>query len=162
VTSKRPNAPAKLGIRPSHTLRGRSTESGIALEILQTVQRGRPAVLVVSGEPGIGKTALLDNVVEQAGRLGFRPAHSSAHANDRVSPLSSLGPALRFGSAPLIDSADFMDLAGLLEQPLWLAEKLATLLEPRAQDGPVLIALDDAQWCDPLTAFTLPRRSPGS
>ena len=149
------NAPAGSGVRLSHVLRGRSTELGLVLDALRTVQRGRPAVVVLSGEPGIGKTALLRAVVEQAGRLGFRTAHSAAHEDDRVTPLASLGPALRFGVAPLIDSADFMDLASLHEQPLWLAERLATLLERRAQDGPVLLALDDAQWCDPLTGFTL-------
>ncbi|WP_326569371.1 AAA family ATPase [Amycolatopsis rhabdoformis] len=147
------NAVSGSDVRSGHTLRGRSGELGLVLEALRTVERGRPAVVVLSGEPGIGKTALLRTVVEQAGRLGFRTAHSSAHADDRVTPLSSLGPALRFGVAPLIGSADFMDLAGLHEQPLWLAERLATLLEQ--QRGPVLLALDDAQWCDPLTGFAL-------
>ncbi|QYN25551.1 helix-turn-helix transcriptional regulator [Amycolatopsis sp. DSM 110486] len=140
-------------VRSGHTLRGRSAELGLVLEALRTVQRGRPAVIVLSGEPGIGKTALLRTVVEQAGRLGFRTAHSAAHEDDRVTPLASLGPALRFGVAPLIGSADFMDLAGLHEQPLWLVERLATLVEQ--QDGPVLLAIDDAQWCDPLTGFAL-------
>lgn len=125
------------------------------LDALRAVSRGRPAVVVLRGEPGIGKTALLRAVVEQAGRLGFRTAYSAAHEDDRVTPLSSLGPALRFGVTPLIDSADFMDLATLHEQPLWLAERLATLVERRAEDGPVLLALDDAQWSDPLTAFAL-------
>jgi DNA-binding CsgD family transcriptional regulator len=136
-------------------LRGRSTELGVVLDALRTVVRGQPAVVVLRGEPGIGKTALLRTVVEQAGRLGFRTAYSAAHEDDRVTPLGSLGPALRFGIAPLIDSADFMDLATLHEQPLWLAERLAMLLERRAQDGPVLLALDDAQWSDPLTGFAL-------
>jgi DNA-binding NarL/FixJ family response regulator len=142
-------------VRPGYALRGRSTELGRVLDTLRTVQHGRPAVVVLSGEPGIGKTALLNSVVEQAGRLGFRTAHSAAHEDDRVAPLASLGPALRFGVAPLIDSGDFMDLASLHEQPLWLAERLATLVEQRAQEHPVLLALDDAQWCDPLTGFTL-------
>ena len=136
-------------------LRGRSAELGAALESLRLVQRGRPAVIVLRGEPGIGKTALVRTIVEQAGRLGFHTASTAAHEDDRVAPLASIGPALRFGTAPLIDSADFMDLAGLHEQPLWLAERIATLIERRAQERPILLAIDDAQWCDPLSAYTL-------
>jgi DNA-binding CsgD family transcriptional regulator len=157
VMAERPrtNVPAGSDARPPHTLRGRSTELGVVVDMLRAVARGRPAVLVLRGEPGIGKTALLRAAVEQAGRFGFRTAYTAAHEDDRVTPLASLGPALRFGTTPLIDSADFMDLAALHDQPLWLAERLAMLLERRAQDGPVLVALDDAQWSDPLTGFAL-------
>ncbi|WP_084216192.1 AAA family ATPase [Pseudonocardia spinosispora] len=141
--------------RPAYTLRGRSAEVSVTLEMLRAVTQGRSGVVLLRGEPGIGKTALLTTVVEQAARLGFHTAHSTAHEDDRVASLASLAPALRFGVAPLIDSADFMDLARLHEQPLWLAERLAMLLERRAQDGPILLALDDAHWSDPLTAFVL-------
>ncbi|HEY4457539.1 MAG TPA: BREX system ATP-binding domain-containing protein [Pseudonocardiaceae bacterium] len=136
-------------------LRGRSAELGAVLEVLRAVQRGQSALIVLRGEPGIGKTALVRTILEQARRLGFHTADAAAHEDDKLAPLASIGPALRFGTAPLIDSADFMDLAGLHEQPLWLAERIATLLERRAQDAPILLALDDAQWSDPLTAYTL-------
>ncbi len=119
------------------------------------VQRGAPAVVVLRGEPGIGKTALVRTIVEQAGRLGFHAAYSTAHEDDRLAPLTSIGPALRFGVAPLLSSTDFMNLATLHEQPLWLAERLAMLVERRAEDGPILLAVDDAQWCDPLSVFIL-------
>jgi len=145
----------------SRPLRGRSGELGAALDALRAVQHGRPALVVLRGEPGIGKTALVRAIVEQAGRLGFHTAASAACEDDRLAPMASIWPALRFGAAPLIDAADFMDLAALYEQPLWLAERLATLLERRAQEGPVLLALDDGQWCDPLSVFimrVLPKR----
>jgi hypothetical protein len=136
-------------------LRGRSAELQTVLRAVRLAREGQPSIVLVRGEPGIGKTAFVRTVVEQASRLGVTTAYAAAHADDRVAPLASLGPALRFGASPLIGSADFMDLASLHEQPLWLAEQLATLLERRAQDGPVLLAVDDAQWCDPLTGFIL-------
>lgn len=145
-------APDTPGGRP---LRGRSVELGAALAALRTVRHGRPALVVLRGEPGIGKTALIRAITHQAGRLGFRTANTAAHEDDRLAPMASIGPVLRFGTAPLLDSADFMDLAGLHEQPLWLAERLATLLERRAQEGPILLAVDDGQWCDPLSVFIL-------
>jgi DNA-binding CsgD family transcriptional regulator len=145
-------APARPGTRP---LRGRSAELDTVLRAVRSARAGQPAVVLVRGEPGIGKTAFVRAIIERAGRLDITTAYAAAHADDRVTPLASLGPALRFGGTPLIGSSDFMDLASLHEQPLWLAERLAMLLERRAQDGPVLLAVDDAQWCDPLTWFIL-------
>lgn len=139
----------------TRALRGRSVELETALRAVRMAQARQPAVVLVRGEPGIGKTAFVRAVIERAARLDITTAYAAAHADDRVAPLASLAPALRFGGAPLIGSADFMDLGSLLEQPLWLAERLATLLERRAQDRPVLLAVDDAQWCDPLTWFML-------
>lgn len=150
--------PTAPGSRP---LRGRNAELGAVLDVLEAVRRGRPALVVVRGEPGIGKTALVRAIVARAGRLGFHTAETAAHEDDRLAPLSSVGPALRFGASPLIGSADFMDLAALLDQPLWLVERLATLLERRAEERPVLLAVDDGQWCDPMSVFAmrvLPRR----
>jgi SAM-dependent methyltransferase len=148
-------ADASRNTAPARPLRGRSAELDTALRAVRSARAGQPAVVLVRGEPGIGKTAFVRAIIERAGRLDITTAYAAAHADDRVTPLASLGPALRFGATPLIGSADFMDLASLHEQPLWLAERLAMLLERRAQDGPVLLAVDDAQWCDPLTWFIL-------
>ena len=136
-------------------LRGRADELARGLAALRTAREGRSAVTVVTGEPGIGKSALAGAVAEQAARQGFAVAESQAHETDDVTPLASLGPALRFGAEPLLTSAQFLELAGLTAQPLWLAERLATFLEARARDRPVLLVLDDAQWTDPLSVFTL-------
>ena len=146
--------------RPRQPLRGRSAELARAIETLRGARLGQPAMLVISGEAGIGKTALTRAVTEQAVRQGFVAAHSTAHETDKVTPLASLAPGLRFGADPLISSADFMELAQLHEQPLWLVERLATLLEARADHRPLLLVVDDAQWVDPLTRFAL-RLLPG-
>jgi DNA-binding CsgD family transcriptional regulator len=142
-------------------LRGRATELGAAVEVLRAARGGRPGLVVLRGEPGIGKSAMVRAIVELAGRLGFRTGDTAAHEEDRLAPLSSIGPALRVGKEPLVGADDFMELGALCEQPLWMVERLATLLERRAEEGPVLVAVDDGQWCDPMSVFTLrvlPRR----
>ncbi|WP_433274497.1 ATP-binding protein [Pseudonocardia xinjiangensis] len=136
-------------------LRGRDAELGTVLAALRHAQSGRSALVVVRGEPGIGKSALLDASADQATALGFTAAVAAAHETDELSPLASLGPALRCGPAPVLDSQEFLDLAPLTAQPLWLVEHLAVLLQRRTGSTPLLIALDDAQWADPLTAFVL-------
>ncbi|MGZ0151925.1 ATP-binding protein [Kribbella sp. WER1] len=136
-------------------LRGRSEELGKLLEALRAAGNGRASVAVVSGEPGIGKSALLAAAMEQAERQGFLVASAVAHQTDNISPLASLAPALRAGAEPLIDTGQFLVLAGLNTQPLWLAERLADLIGRRLAGVRALIVLDDAQWADPLTAFVL-------
>jgi len=130
----------------AHPLRGRDAELGTVLGALRHAQQGRSALVVVQGEPGLGKSALLDAAAEQARALGFTLACAAAHETDELSPLASLGPALRSGEVPVLGSEEFLELAPLTAQPLWLAEHLAVMLQRRAASNPLLLLLDDAQW----------------
>src|SRR5690348_14100485 len=47
-------------------LRGRAHEWGVLKDLLGAVRRGQSRALVVRGEPGIGKSALLDCLVDAA------------------------------------------------------------------------------------------------
>ena len=130
---------------------------------LRTVADG-PCALVLSGEPGIGKTVLWQVGVAEAGALGHRVlAHRSvqAEASLAFAGLSEL-------AAPLLD-----DVADQLAPPRRRALEVALLLaepegappDPRAiglafrdllsilaEDGPVTVALDDVQWLDASSA----------
>ncbi|WP_344216777.1 ATP-binding protein [Kribbella sancticallisti] len=136
-------------------LRGRSAELGRLLEAMRAAESGEASLTVVTGEPGIGKSALLRAAVEQASRHGILLATAAAHQTDDISPLASLAPALRAGTDPLISTDHFLELAALNGQPLWLAERLADLIGRRLDGVVALVVLDDAQWSDPLTAFVL-------
>src|SRR5918992_5318250 len=60
------------GDEPSVALLGRSRERDVLDQVLADAREGRSAVLVIRGEAGIGKTALLRYVARQAS--GFRVA----------------------------------------------------------------------------------------
>jgi hypothetical protein len=47
-------------------LQGRDSERGVLDRLIEAVRAGESRALVVRGEPGVGKTALLDYLVEQA------------------------------------------------------------------------------------------------
>ncbi|MEV7625901.1 LuxR C-terminal-related transcriptional regulator [Actinoplanes sp. NPDC089786] len=121
-------------------LRGRSAEQA-------ALRRSGRGVVIVGGEPGIGKTALLRAEVAHAAGDGYA-ALATARPGDTVAPLATLAPALR----PLLSTDGFHALADLQDKPLWLAERLASVLAAKA---PALIAVDDVQHADPLSAFLL-------
>src|SRR5580700_874090 len=69
-------------------LRGRSREQAQLGRLLTGVRSGRSGVLVVRGEAGIGKTALLEQLVEQAG--GCRVARATGVQADMELPFAGL------------------------------------------------------------------------
>lgn len=149
-----------------HALRGRTEEMSRALHAVRAAARtGQGALVVISGEPGIGKSAVLRAVVKQASRWGFKVGGGKAEQGDQIAPGAPLLVALRSGPQPLLPGDAFASLAPLYEKPLWLVDRISALLEELAVHTPVLIAIDDVQWADRLTRFALrvlPPRLAGS
>jgi predicted ATPase len=151
---------------PTPAVVGRDEELGFVEEFLADVERG-PTALVLSGEPGIGKTVLWEAGVEPAReRYDHVLIHRSVEAEAMLSfaGLSDLlievfdevAPSL----APLRRRA--LEVALVLAEPgkeapdpraLGLA--LLDVLRVLAQHGPVVVALDDVQWLDASSAGVL-------
>src|ERR1019366_8126143 len=94
-------------------------------------------MIILTGEPGIGKTALLRAVVEQASRSGSMGGLGHAEEIDQIAPGAPLLLALRSGPRPLVDGSAFAGLASLYDQQLWLGERISGMLEDAAGRGPV-------------------------
>jgi len=118
-------------------------------------QHGSSSLIVVSGAPGIGKTALLDEVCRQAARMQARVVSGTCEPIGQVSPGAPVIAALRAGRRPLADAEEYAQLVRLSEQPLLLAERIAAVIECAAADGPVLMAIDDWQWADRVSRFIM-------
>ena len=147
-------------------LRGRSEAMSRALMAMRrTTRTGQGALVVLTGEPGIGKSAVLRAIAEQASRSGFVVGSGKAEQGDQIASGAPLLVSLRSGARPLLPGDAFASLAPLYDQPLWLVDRICALLEEVALGGPVLIAIDDVQWADRLTRFALrilPARLSGS
>ncbi len=140
----------------AYALRGRADEVESVVGLLRRTQTsGQSGVVLLSGESGIGKTALLNAIADRGRKMGFSVGVSKAEEFDQIAPMAPLLLALRSGSAPLLSRDDFADLAPLYQQQLWLVERLTATLEQRAMKSPLLIAIDDLQWADRLTVFAL-------
>ncbi|MFJ3922258.1 AAA family ATPase [Streptomyces sp. NPDC090022] len=136
-------------------LRGREAELGRLRALVEAVRGGGGEIAVLRGEPGIGKTVLLEETVAFARAHGFLVSQGRAEELHELAPLASLASGLLHGDPPLLSAVDFADLAGHHDQRIWLVERLAQLIEERAAGTPVLIAIDDVQWTDQLSRFAL-------
>ena len=142
-------------------LQGRSEPMGSALGLIRKVMRtGQGASVVITGEAGIGKSALLSAVLREAVRLGAVCGSVRADRIGRIVPRGPLLTALRDGPDPVLSAQAYAPLDSLASQPLLLLDAAVDALEQRAAERTVVMAIDDAQWLDDLSAFVL-RSLPG-
>lgn len=151
-----PAGPPGLGAAPERRapLVGRSAELTRLLDAWARCQReGRGAVGVVEGDPGMGKTRLAEEVVARARLEGAAIAVVRAVEADLHEPWSGLRGLVRSGllEAPGVAGAPPAALAAL--RGAWTpgarpAQPFAEVLRAVAEEGPVMILVDDATWCD--------------
>ena len=130
-------------------LRGRSAEiARLSAVLLRAATDGRGSTVLIAGEPGIGKTALLRDLQRQAMSRSFAVGFGKADEVSQIAPGAPVLQALRGGSSPELTEDEFAGLVGLYDRPLWLVEAIADLLVLRSQRTPLLLVVDDLQWAD--------------
>jgi DNA-binding CsgD family transcriptional regulator len=143
-------------------LRGRHRERGVLSALVASVRAGRSQVLVVRGEAGIGKTALLELLTADAEgcRVG-RAAGVESELELAYAGLQQLcSPYLdRIDNLPAPQRQALGTAVGLLpgDAPDRFLVGLATLtlLCEVAEEQPLICVVDDAQWLDQPSAQTL-------
>jgi DNA-binding CsgD family transcriptional regulator len=138
-------------------MHGREAERRVVRDLLRRAQRGIGGVMLVEGEPGIGKSMLLRACVDDAAGHAFSLASGAADQLSRAIPFSVLSAALGEPFARL--TAARRD-DGLPDTPARWISQMRAHLEQRAASTPVLVSLDDVQWACPATLAalrTLPR-----
>jgi DNA-binding CsgD family transcriptional regulator len=144
-----------LGERAATVLRGRSDECRALDRLLDEARAGQSSVLVIRGEPGVGKSALLDYGAERA--VGCRLASIVGLESETgfafAGLLQLLSPMLEEIEHLARPQQDALRRAfGLMDGPapeLFLVG-LATLnlLSRVAEERPLVCLVDDAQWLD--------------
>lgn len=129
--------------------------------------------LLVVGEAGVGKTALLEAGTSEAATVGARVLHAAgvefeaevsfAGLHQLFAPLSAEIAALPSLQRQAIRVTLGLE-GGSPADPLTLVNAVIGLLVEAGRDGPMLLAIDDLQWLDPASATvlaTLARRLTG-
>src|SRR5271156_6410136 len=148
--------PGRTSMRPYGPLRGREDALATALGILRrTRNHGASGVVLVSGDPGIGKTALVSEIARQAAQMRIRVARTKCEEIGPACPGAPVLGLLRAGRDPLIAAADFEELTELTGNPLLLVDRAAAHLQAAVATHRVLIAVDDVHWADPVSRYAL-------
>lgn len=142
------------------TLRGRGVEQGEVRQLLRRASEGESAMLLVQGERGAGKSALLNYAASEAARQDFSIVAGAGDRLGRHVPFFALRMAVGVASWPADADGRQVGPAPLQQQILQLRE----LLAQRAAVAPVLICLDDMHWASEETLQALgvlPRKLAG-
>jgi len=143
-------------------LRGRRAECAALAETVAAVREGESRTLVVRGDPGVGKSALLDYVAETASDL--RLVRAAGVESEMELPFAALhqlcGPLLdRLGRLPGPQRDALQIVFGLSSgsppDGFLVALAVLSLLSDVAEERPLLCLVDDAQWLDHASARTL-------
>jgi DNA-binding CsgD family transcriptional regulator/tetratricopeptide (TPR) repeat protein len=142
-------------------LRGRRSERAALERVLAEVRAGGSAALVVRGEAGVGKTALLEYLVERA--EGCRVARAAGVQSEMELAFAGIHQL----SGPLLDRLDRLPgpqrnalaaafgLGGSAPDRFLVGLALLGLLSEAAAEQPLVCVVDDAQWLDRASAQAL-------
>jgi DNA-binding CsgD family transcriptional regulator len=143
-------------------LTGRRRETDVLDRLIEAVRAGESRALVVRGEPGVGKTALLEYMIEQAS--GCLVARAAGVQSEMELAFAGLHQLL----APMLDRLErlpvpqrdalrtaFGDSAGSAPDRLFVALAVLSLLSEVAEEQPLICVVDDEQWLDRASAQVL-------
>src|SRR5246500_4204631 len=160
--------PARYGRRrmvtegPAEVLHDRRSERAVLDRLLAAVRGGQSRALVVRGEPGVGKTALLQSVIDSAS--GFRVVRAVGVESEMELAFA----ALQQLCAPMLDRLNRLPApqrdalgvafglrAGNAPDRFLVGLAVLSLLSEAAEQQSLLCVVDDAQWLDRASAQAL-------
>jgi DNA-binding CsgD family transcriptional regulator len=143
-------------------LRGRATECAALDGLVEAVRGGESRSLVLRGEAGIGKTALLEYLIGSAAQMTVvRAVGVESEMELAFAGLHQLcGPMLdRLSKLPAPQGhaleVVFGLTAGGAPDRFLVALAVLSLVSEVAEERPLLCVVDDAQWLDHASALTL-------
>jgi GMP synthase-like glutamine amidotransferase/tetratricopeptide (TPR) repeat protein len=145
---------------PARGLIGRDGERARIASALTTARQGGSAVIVIRGDAGAGKTALLDDAVARAGGLRvLRTRRPEPEGDERFAALADLcRPLLEElvrvpeARATALAAALGLDSATRVLDRYAIYAGTLDLLTAAADDNPLLIVVDDAHLLDDASA----------
>jgi DNA-binding CsgD family transcriptional regulator len=144
-------APVTIG----HVLFGRKAECAAVEGLIAATGSSRSGALVVRGEPGVGKSALLEHAIEQAADMrvlrwgGIEAECELAFAalHQLVRPILDCRAQLAEPQAAALAGALGLSRASVVDRFL-IGVAVLSLLAEAAEDAPLVCVIDDAQWLD--------------
>ena len=141
---------------------GRRSECDVLDRLVEAVRAGESHALVVHGEPGVGKTALMEYIVERSS--GCRVLRAAGVQSEMELAFAGLHQLL----APILDRLDHVAVPqrdalrtafgvsrGSPPDRFFVALAVLSLLSNVAEEQPLICLVDDEQWLDRASAQAL-------
>jgi DNA-binding NarL/FixJ family response regulator len=147
---------------------GRDAELERLAAAVAAARTGRGQIVLISGEPGIGKTAILAALLNQAATVGARIASGAAEELEMRVPFAAVSDCLGLTAAAA--DAQAAEIAAMLhgahrssgafsvaDAEFLVTEAILELVDGWCAAGPVVLAVDDLQWTDLASLLVLHR-----
>ena len=155
-----------LGVSSAGGLVGREAEFAVAAAAVRRLSGGRASALVIEGEAGIGKTRLVQGIVDDARSRGVAAFCGQAHPFERTRPFGVVAAALDLSRrSPDPRRAAIGDLlagpgagaptraAGDIQYRA--VEEIVDLVETSCAERPVLLVAEDIHWADSASLLAI-------
>ena len=143
-------------VTPAGALIGRDNEMALLTGLMKEAARGRGGSVLIEGEPGIGKSALVRAATAEAPQAGCQVFWGAGDELSQALPLLPFldGLRVREPSANPRRNTIVQLLRGEvtadrgMDVPAVLAEQLLALVTEQCTVQPVILVIDDLQWAD--------------
>ncbi len=130
---------------------GRVEEVAHLRELARRAAAGQGAVVLIEGEPGVGKSTMLNVAAAEARRLGVRMLRDGGVQTDRPLPFSAVASWL---NAELTIAAAS---TGAADRDFLVTEALLDRVDAWCSGAPLMLLVDDLQWADPSSLLLIGR-----
>ena len=143
-------------VTPASSLIGRESEMAMLTGLIREVAKGRGSSVLIEGEPGIGKSALVRAAAAEAPEAGCQVFWGAGDELGQALPLLPFLDGLHVREPSANPRRN--TIVGLLrgevtadrgtDVPAVLAEQLLALVAEQCAVRPTILVIDDLQWAD--------------
>jgi DNA-binding CsgD family transcriptional regulator/tetratricopeptide (TPR) repeat protein len=138
---------------------GREADLTVAAAALRGLREGRASGLAIEGEAGIGKTRLVQSIVDDARSRGLTVFLGQAHPFERARPFGVVAAALELSRrSPDPRRAAIGSLLagqGAGDIQYRIVEEIVDLVEASCAERPVLLVAEDLHWADSASLLAI-------
>jgi len=138
---------------------GRETELAVAAAAVRQLSEGRASALAIEGEAGIGKTRLVQSIVDDARALGIAVFWGQAHPFERTRPFGVVAAAM--GLSRRSPDPRSAAIGGLLagegagDFQYRVVEEIVDVVETACAERPVLLVAENLHWADSASLLAI-------